>query len=354
MKFDKEVIRGALLGCGSISQFHLTAWQKIKGVEIVALANRTRETALRRGEEFGIVAEHIYSDYRELIGKEDIHFVDIATAPHIHRMQVEDAAAAGLHVFCQKPFAPTLKDATSMLEKCRQANVLFAIHDNWRWRSWYRDLKSVIMQGQIGKPRYIRIAKHANVTLPLADGGLPALFTRQEYTREMPRLIVYEWGIHLIDVVRYLFGEVKSVYARMDKVSSLCVGEDRALIVMDVGGVDCTIDISWASVDSVASASKLEEVTVEGDCGTIELLPGNDLLRVTTLTGKWQKKAFDCTPDEAYQASYTAAQQHFIDCLREGLLPETVAADNIKTLMAAFAAYDSYNENRVVFLESVK
>ena len=109
------IFRGALLGCGHISPFHLRAWDRIEGVEIVALANRTVSKAEARAREFGIPLEHVYSDYRELLKNEELDFVDIATAPHIHRQQVEAAAARGFHVLCQKPFAPTLDDARAMM-----------------------------------------------------------------------------------------------------------------------------------------------------------------------------------------------------------------------------------------------
>lgn len=346
-----HTLHGAMLGCGHVALFHLRAWAQIEEAEIVALTNRTVGKAKARAREFGISLEHVYGDYRELLDKEDLDFVDIATAPHIHRQQVEAAAAYGLHILCQKPFAPTLGDARAMLAACDRAGVLFSINENWRWRSWYREVKRLLDEGAVGQPRYARIARHSNVTLPRPDGSLPPLFVNQAYTAEMNRLILYEWGIHLIDVLRFLFGEVTSVYARMDKVSPLCKGEDRALLTLEMGDVTGLIDISWATVRGEARFSQLEQVTIEGDEGTIELLPDQgDVLQVTTKSETWQRPAFDVTPEEAYQASYTAAQRHFIECLREGRAPETTASDNIKTLAATFAAYESAAKNQVILL----
>jgi len=346
-----RTLRGAMLGCGHISHFHLRAWAQIEGVEIVALANRTVGKAETRAREFGIPLSHVYSDYRDLLEGEELDFVDIATAPHIHRRQVEAAAAHGLHVLCQKPFAPTLEDARAMIAACEGAGVLLSINENWRWRSWYREIKRLLDGGAIGRPRYARIARHNNGALPRPDGELPPLFINQAYTMDMDRLIVYEWGIHLIDVLRFLFGDVTSVYARMDKVSPLCKGEDRAHLTLEVGGVTGLIDISWATVDREERFSQLERVTLEGDAGTIHLLPDQeDMLQITAAGETQRRPAFDVTPEAAYQASYTAAQRHFIQCLREGRSPETEASDNLKTLAAAFAAYESAARNQVVYL----
>jgi predicted dehydrogenase len=345
------ILRGAMLGCGHIAPFHLRAWAQIEGVEIVALANRTVSKAEARAREFGIPLEHVYSDHRELLAKEDVDFVDIATAPHVHRQQVEAAAAYGRHVLCQKPFAPTLEDARAMIVACDQAGVLFSINENWRWRSWYRELKRLLDEGVIGRPYYMRIARHANSALPLPDGSRHRVFIEQPYMADMDKLILYEWGIHHIDVMRFLFGKVTSVYARMARVSPLYKGEDRVLVTLDVGGVTCLIDLSWSTVKKVERRSNLEYVTLEGDAGTAELLPDHgDILKVTTRSDTWQRPAFDVTPEEAYQASYTAAQRHFAECLREGRLPETVAGDNFETLAATMAAYESAAKNQVIYL----
>jgi predicted dehydrogenase len=198
------------------------------------------------------------------------------------------------------------------------------------------------------------MARHYSATLPMPDGKLPIVFLNQPYMLHMEKLIVYEWGVHLIDVLRFLFGEVNSVYARLDKVSKICQGEDRALITLDAGGITGLIDISWATVPGDKRLSQLEHVVIEGDKGTLELLPSKgDLMRLSTMDTEWTRPAFHCTPGEAYQASYNSAQRHFIDCLLQGKQPETEASDNYKTMAAAFAVYDSAASNKVVIPEKL-
>lgn len=148
-----QVLRGALLGCGHVAPFHLRAWACVEGAEIAALANRTVEKAYVLAREFSIPAEKVYSDYRDLLRQEELDFVDIATAPQVHRQQVEAAASHGKHVLCQEPFAPSLEDAYAMLDACEQAGVLFSINENWRWRRWYRSIKQLLDEGVIGRVR---------------------------------------------------------------------------------------------------------------------------------------------------------------------------------------------------------
>jgi predicted dehydrogenase len=343
-----------MFGAGQVAPYQLKAWKSIEGVEIVALANRTISKAKNLANEFSMDEKHVYSDYHELLEEENIDFVDVATAPHVHREQVEACAQHGLHVICQKPFAPSVEDAWKMIEACDREGVLLSINENWRWRSWYRKIKTLLDEGKIGKPRYARISRHTNITLPVSDDRLPELFRKQSYLIETDKLILYEWGIHLIDVLRYLFGDIQSLYARMDKVSPVGKGEDRAIVVLNFKKLTSVIDISWCSINGEAGNSQLEMVSIEGDGGTIKLLPNQgDTLEVVSGRERVQQPAFKGSPEKAYQNSYTAAQRHFVDCLRMGKKPETVDQDNIKTLMATFAAYESARENRVVEIKTL-
>ncbi len=367
---SERVLRGATIGTGSIAQYHLTAWQRIPGVEIVALYNRTVDKALALADRFGIDRQHVYGDLDSLLRQEtDLDFVDIATAPDLHRPQTEAAAQAGLHVFCQKPFAPSLEDAEAMLAACEQAGVRLCINENWRWRGWYREVQRLLQAQELGRVRYARIAAHRNGTLGKPGGELPGLLTRQAYTRDMPRLIVYEWGLHLIDTLRMLLGEPQWVHAHMARVSQHFAGEDRAFMTFGFGEVLASVDISWASHSPEELPTMLEDVLIEGDAGSVALIPNQghgDLLqlvkplsdeRVPVDRGRaWSplvtqaRPAHDGDIAAAYQASYDAAHGHFVECLRTGRESETSAADNLKTLRATFAAYQSAAENRVIAL----
>ncbi len=351
-----RTFRAALLGCGRVSTFQLRAWSKIEGVRIVALYNRTVEKAKQRAIEFGIPIEHVYADYTELLRNETLDFVDVATAPQAHLDQVEVAAARGLHVLCQKPAASSLDDMRLMMVACQQAGVLFSINENWRWRSWYREVKALLDRGAIGTPRFMRFTSRRNMTWPTLDGA-PPLLVKQPYTAEMDQLLVLEWGTHLIDVARYLLGDIRHIYARMAKTSPHFKGEDRALLVLELSGATGLIDISWATVGDEAAEKRsntmLEEFVIEGDEGVIEVLPEPEtLFRLSTRRESWEHPVCTGSLQEAYQASYTAAQRHFYECLRDGLQPETVASDNIKTLQAVQSAYLSAATGQVVYLES--
>ncbi len=243
MEADR-VLRGALVGAGSIAPYHLTAWSHTSGVEIVAICNRTVEKAQALAGRFGVEPDRVYSDLDTMLDAEPgLNFVDIATAPDLHFSHVEIAAAHSVNVLCQKPFALSLNDALAMIDACSRAGVLLSINENWRWRSWYRGIRDLLAQEGIGAVRYVRVAAHRNGTLGLSDGSVPAMLTRQPFMKHMPRLIVLEWAIHLIDTLRMLLGEPNWVHAAMTHVSEHVAGEDRALMTFGFGDIVASIDV---------------------------------------------------------------------------------------------------------------
>ena len=106
-----------LIGAGDISQSHLAAWQKAEHAVVVAVCDRDATRARARASEFGIPA--VYTDAATLFAAEKLDAVDIATWRDTHVELTRLAAAHGVHVLCQKPLAPTLNEAESLVRKSR-------------------------------------------------------------------------------------------------------------------------------------------------------------------------------------------------------------------------------------------
>ena len=95
----------------------------------------------------------------------------------------------------------------------------------------------------------------------------------------------------------------------------------------------------------------VEDVRIEGERGTILLRQDperGDLIQLVTAGGSWERPAYTGEPIAAYQRSYVATQQHFVECLLQGTTPETNALDNFETLAITLAAYHAAEHNQVV------
>jgi predicted dehydrogenase len=329
---------GMLIGCGYVSKFHLDAWSDIDGVNMVAVVDLDEKKARKQAKAFRV--RRYYTDYRAALEAEadKLDFVDIATPPETHREMVGEAARRGLQVLCQKPIAPALADLREMIDLCDRAGVTFMVNENQRFQPWYRHMKVLLGRGAIGQPYYANITSRWRGSLPVIR------FDNQPYFADMPRLVVYELGIHHVDTLRYLLGEADSVCGQTHKASDEIAGEDVAVLMLHMGKVTAIVDVSWASIPpwDTESAVTWGEARVEGTHGTLYLRADGRLRLITD-----EKDESFTFPRDSITLGFQACQQHFIDCLRSGAAPETGGAESFKTMELVFGAYDAAAHNRI-------
>ena len=315
-------LRGAIIGCGYFGRIQVEAWRRIQDAVIVAACDRQLERARA-------AAPAAYASPEEMIERETLDFVDIATRPDSHLPLVKLAAARGLAIICQKPMAPSWEDAVAMAETAEAAGIRLMIHENWRWQPWYREVGRRIEAGEIGRPlAYLMITRKR-------DGLGPAPYPNQPYFAEMPRLLIHETMVHHIDTARFLFREVTSVMAMARRVNPIIAGEDQALLLLahenELRGV---IDGNRLA-DLDEEGPVMGQARFEGDDGVLTLAPAGDLFRNGQPVWRHERAPGyrgDCV---------LATQQHFIGCLRSGAPFETGARAYLKTFAAVEAAYES-------------
>jgi predicted dehydrogenase len=331
-------MKGAVIGCGAISEFHFKGWQRVKGAEILAVCDTQEERARRRACEFGI--QKVYSSYRSMLDVEQPDFVDVITRPEAHPEIVLELVRRRIPVICQKPFAPNLAEAQEMVDAADKAKVPLMVHENWRWRRWYRQMKDWIDHGKLGDPRYACFLFHSDTVLPDYGRGIAPNLQRYPYLLEMPKLILYEFGIHLVDIFRFLFGEPIKLYGMSRRRSPLVRGEDHVVLVLETEKVMTTIDLSWGSWGRRSSVV-LEEVLIEGDQGYIAMDSESEL-RLDSSTLQETLGPYTSEYSEYYVDSFQQTEQHFCDCLTQGRDFETSGRDNLNTLRVTLKAYDSF------------
>ncbi len=330
-----KIYKGALIGCGYVSKIQLEAWSRIQGAEIVCLSSRNRGKAEKRAAEFRI--EGVYTDYVAMMDSGLLDFVDIATQPPPHVEIVSEAAKRGLQVLCQKPAAGTLAELRQMIRVCSDAGVALMVNENCRFQPWFRKMKELMDGGAIGRPFY------ASMYSRWRGSCMETKFAGQPYFAEMPRLVIYELGVHYLDTLRYLFGEPMSVYAQSQRINQEIAGEELGVVLLRIGDLHAVVDMSWASVPSydIEGGGSWGAFKIEGEKGTLYSRK-DGLLRQISDDGEEQ---FQFPPD-AVMSGYQAAQQHFIDCLRSGVEPETSGRQTLKTMELVFGAYHSAAVNR--------
>jgi predicted dehydrogenase len=332
--------RGALIGCGAISGMQLRAWDQINEAKIVALCDLEYKRVKERSEEYEIPT--IYTDYHTMLERETLDFVDIATGPESHLELVSAGAAKGLHILCQKPMASSLDEARKMVRLCDDAGVVFMVNENFRHQAWFRQIKVLLEDGALGKPFYACFQARTRASLPKPNFG------DQPYFRDMPRLIVYESGVHYLDTARFLFGEAQDIYAHVERISPKIAGDDLAILLLTFDDVSCLVDVGWCSVPCESADITWYEARIEGTLGTIILRKDG----VLTLHTDCDKRSWSFSEDTIFR-SFVATQKHFIECLVSNKTPETSGEETIRTMALVFAAYQSAYEERVFKIDEI-
>lgn len=317
-----KLLRVGLIGAGWVTQHHLSGWAELRGrAEVVAIADPALDKAQERAKAFGIPA--VFDSAEAMFEGAALDAVDIAAPRELHAPLVRLAAARGLPVLCQKPLSTTLADAQSLVTDVAGQTRLM-VHENWRFRRWYRRIAEWLTEGRIGALQQVQMTLLGSGLLLDAQGQRP-LLVRQPFMATLTRALVAEVLIHQIDTLRMLLGELELTHAVLGRGCPEMHGEDRASLVFSTA--------QGAPVNLLANlcvhgepAGLVDRLLLVGDTGSIRLDGGH--LRCD---GAAPAEAhFDTT--EGYQASYSATIAHFVDALASGAPFETAPDDNMRTL----------------------
>ena len=325
-------MRGALIGAGFFAQFHADGWNRIPGAAISAVADPVAERRVPFAAKWGLPAQ--YSDAREMIERERPDFVDIVTRPGSHLELTRLAAEQGVHVICQKPMAPCVEDCREMVRVCRDAGVRLIIHENWRWQPWYREIRRLADAGRFG-PVY-----HLGVHMRTGDGRGDQPYPVQPYFRERPHLLIYECLVHFLDTLRYLAGDLESVFCTVGRLNPVIAGEDYAVIqVRFASGARGLIDANRISGDMPPKVA-FGELRLEGEQAWLRMSTEGDLWLAAC--GQAETPHPFEKPTAGYKGdSVRAFQAHALECLTRGRAAESEGQDYLKTVAAVEACYRS-------------
>lgn len=196
-----EKIRVGLIGCGGRMQAHMEAFQKMADVAVVAVADPVEERRLAAAEAFG--CDRIYPDHTALLdgeSKESLDCLFIAVEPTAHADMEIRAIDMGIPFLVEKPMTLDLDHADEIVRRIKEKNLITAVG----FQDRYLDLMDMIKE---------ELPKHKPGGLVYGAwiGGIPGVWWWQKKSTCGAQLV--EQNIHLLDGLRYLYGEPLSVYA---------------------------------------------------------------------------------------------------------------------------------------------
>ncbi len=260
-------LRFAAFGTGFWSHFQLPAWYELDNVECVALYNRTLSKAHVLAEKIG--NPRCYDNADDLLANEELDFWIYSQMGYAFAVS-EMAAKKGLDVVCQKPMAPNYDDARELVNICKKNNVRLFINENFRWQIPIRRVNEIIESGKIGKVFKGRVS---------FCSAFP-VFDNQPFLAELDQFILTDIGSHILDICRFLLGEVSNLHCEIQTINPGIKGEDVANVFMKMkSGAHCYAEMSYASIlEKEVFPQTL--VLIEGSRGSVRLDP--DFKIVTT------------------------------------------------------------------------
>lgn len=320
-------MRIAIAGSGFASGLHLAGWSRLRNVEIVAICDPDGEKAQARANEFGIPA--VFDDARRMLDASEPDALDVAAPPDAHVSLCKLAADRRVHVLCQKPLAPTLREAVELADAV-EGRIRLMVHENWRFRAHYRAIKQWLDAGLVGRPMQATMKVRSSALVVDASGRLP-LLSRQPSLGRLHRFMIGEVLVHHLDVLRWLVGPLAVVGARTQRLCDAIEGESAASIELEGEGARVTLDGDF-SVRG-APPTPVDELEITGTDG-VASFKGN----VARVTGAHERsQTFDLAA--GYADSYATAIAHFVDALSTGRPFQTDVRDNLSTLALVEAAY---------------
>ena len=318
---------------------HVESFVQASDVELVALSETNLERLKWAGNHYHI--GKLYGDYRELLADAAIDAVAICSSTDTHARIIQEAAAAGKHIFCEKPIDYDLVRIRSALAAVEKAKVKLQIGFNRRFDPSFARVRELVAAGAIGQPQIIRITSR--------DPGPPPL----EYIKVSGGIFL-DMTIHDFDMVRFLSGsEAVEIHAIGDALIDPAIREagdvDTAIVTMRLkNGALVTIDNSRKAVYGYD-----QRIEVFGSKGSAAASNHTlDTHLILNAAGAHQAKLLHFFL-ERYAESYVREMREFVDAVSNNRTPSVTGVDGLQPVVMGLAATRSLCEGRPVKLSEI-
>lgn len=340
------------IGAGFIMKdCQLVAYRKT-GFNPVAIADSVPKAAEDAAKQHGI--PKVYTTWKELVKDKEIEILDIAIPPDCQLEVIQAAVKEKDHIkgiLAQKPLAMNLQEAKIIVELCEEAGIYLGVNSNMRYDQSMRALKTILGRNYLGKP-------------VLATIEMRAIPHWQEFLKKYDRVEILNMGIHHLDIFRYLFGDPEKITAvtRKDPRTKFNHIDGISQITYKYANdfMATTLDDVWAGPEDDAEQDIYIKWRVEGLDGIAQgtigwpkyPVPEPSTLDFTSkkFPRSWIKPRWD---DVWFPDAFAGTMAQLLIAVENGEEPEVSGRDNLKTLAAVDAAYQSIKEERTIALADV-
>lgn len=344
-----EKIGYGIIGAGWVLPSHALGVKRLReqGVELVAVVDLDEERARRAAQQFG--AHAWYTDYHDVLARDDVQFVSICLPHHLHKDVGIEALRAGKHVLCEKPLTNTTEEADEMIAAARDAGVHLSVVFQHRYDRCFERLHHAAQNGAFGK---ILVGQVFHKSTIRANPELRSGWRDTSATSGGGVLMMQ--AIHYLDTLLWCLGHVESAMAKTDTLARPEEVEDTGAAVLRF-----TSGAIGALVSTNASETEwLSRIEIHGTRGAAVVENGEFVRWEPASTYVDDVPYTDeppLTADERRQLRFGTGHvkqlADFVTCVLDGR-PPTVTAEDGRHATAVMEAI--YASNRTGRLEPVR
>ncbi len=338
-----ETLKAVLVGCGGISRAWLDAIRQIPELALVGFVDLNEAAARQRAAEYGWNDALIGADLTAALEKTCPDIVFDCTVPEAHVQVTLTALAHGCHVLGEKPLADSMDNARRMVAAAQEAGKLYAVIQNRRYDPHIRRLRRFLASGALG-----------DLTTVNCDFYIGAHFGG--FRDAMRHVLLLDMAIHTFDAARLIAGaNAQAVYCHEwnPTGSWYAHGASAAAIFEMTGGIVYTYRGSWCAEGLNTTWECAWRIIGTRGSVTWDGAEGFSA-QVVAKTGGFHSEMRDVALPPYSPADKTGGHagliREFVDCVQTGVIPETVAGDNIHSLAMVFGAIESAETDRRVEL----
>ena len=333
-------LRIGVIGAGRIGALHAdNVAQRVPGAALAAIADPLLPAAQQ------VAARHhlptAFADYHAILDDPAIDAVVICSPTDTHARLIEESAAAGKHIFCEKPIDFDLARIDHALAAAAQAGVALQIGFNRRFDAQMAKVRAVVAAGQIGAPHLLRITSR-DPAPPPAD-----------YLRGSGGLFL-DMAIHDFDMARFLLGEEPS---EVSALGSVLV--DPAIAgVPDIDSVAVTLRTPSGKLCQISNSRRAvygydQRIEVHGSAGMARAENMYESTAEVATADGYHRPPLMNFFLERYMPAYLAEVAAFVHAVTTGTPPSPTGIDGLRALVLADAAVESLRTGRSVAVDGL-
>jgi len=318
-------VRLGIIGMGYIGQIHLRHASKIANAQVLAVSDVSKK-ALFRAEKAGV--KKTFSTYEQLLRDPEIDAVIIALPTHLHLECAKQAAEAKKHIFLEKPIARNVEEAQKIISATEKNSVKLMMGYPLRFNTQFQTLKKRMMQRTLGD---VEIAYASFISsgpfFHRAEGYAPTPVPEWWFNKELTGGgVLIDMGSHIINLLRWYFGEVKEIKARFGYRFKMDFEDSALCLARFETGTVGVINVGWFSQQYQL---KLELLGSVGHA-IMDHRPSSTLSTAVQM--------FSLGISKFYHPHYSELQ-YFVDCLIKDNPPSPSGQDGLRDLEAITKAY---------------